>query len=364
MTVTAVGACGSSCVYNPDEKNQELMDLCYQVGRSRRKNFRTKIRGLIKRGADPLYIEIDEYKRIDSALDFLFKSKNRENLDLIKLCLGSPCVNEKTLNAYGRGIRILNQYICRESRERDGWGDSVVQILLEKGLDINNLHEEGSPLLAAVSNQMYEIVEILLQAGINPTHVDKRGRNALHLLNSDQAHRCMQILLHYQVPLEGKDKDGNTPLLAVARTRNRQFLVSWLLQEGADLSARNNKGKNFLDVGYSENRFFPACAEEHNPFLLHYYFYPECKRWADGQLQRDDLFETTRSLVLQVQEKSRDHFRGSLMNVAISAVLQHRINYRAAGCVPLELQEVIAELFSQKLQYEAERLQPVERVPF
>ena len=97
---------------------------------------------------------------------------------------------------------------------------------------------------------------------------DSDGRYPVHsaaLSGASLSHGNADVLAYYVEEL-GKpeditlrDYDDNTPLHAAAWWGN-PYTAEWLLQKGADVTARNKKGKTPLDVAHKRCK---TILEEH-----------------------------------------------------------------------------------------------------
>jgi len=164
----------------------------------------------------------------------------------------------------------------------------AVASLIERGADVNALHEGATPLYRATLAADVEIVELLLSRGadVNAPSSDRdlplrtanrfanaqgafevverlmaasAGRNArtaeklapLHAANAMQAQintvQIVRTLLARGARVDARDSAGNTPLFWAGLGYN-QSGAELLLQRGADVNARNNGGFTALDA--------------------------------------------------------------------------------------------------------------------
>ena len=93
------------------------------------------------------------------------------------------------------------------------------------------------------------ICDFLLSKGSDVTSVDANGCTSLHLAAKAGSLKTVKVLLGCLLPstLERKDTRDNTPL-HVACKHNRLDVLKFLLDKGADVTARNNRNMTCLDV--------------------------------------------------------------------------------------------------------------------
>lgn len=168
---------------------------------------------------------------------------------------------------------------------------SAIELLLASGVDINEQTRFGAPLLAAARYQwLYSeerrtresenAVKILLEKGADPNTRDSDGRNALMVMSMElrpAASRGVrrgvlgrgvldgvrngvifvedgnpvqligESLLQAGCDVNAVDSIGRTPLMYAVHY-NRPTAVRLLLEGGADIKARDNKGMTALDL--------------------------------------------------------------------------------------------------------------------
>ena len=125
-----------------------------------------------------------------------------------------------------------------------------VKKFLRYGFDINtvfDLHKE-TPLMLAVNERDYYLVEFLLEKGANLNARDWDGQTALHKsswLNGDLD--ILELLIEYGANVDAIDKHRRTPLMIAAGV-NRTDIVKFLIGHGANVNARNDNGSTALII--------------------------------------------------------------------------------------------------------------------
>lgn len=152
---------------------------------------------------------------------------------------------------------------------------SMVIALLEKRPDLNTQNSIGdTPLIIASSRGYSAIVQCLLTAGASPTLKTHLGKTAFQLTRETQ---CRELLaankqeynellfeavqncdelavdrsLAKGADINSTDSAGHTALMLASR-RGRVKIVDTLLEAGADLSLKNDKGKTALQSTFNQ----------------------------------------------------------------------------------------------------------------
>jgi len=100
-----------------------------------------------------------------------------------------------------------------------------------------------------ISLNFSKTCEFLISKGSDVTFGDGNGCTALHLAVKAGSLNTVKVLLHCLLPstLEHKDSSQSTPL-HVACMHNRRDILKFLLDRGADVTARNRRNMTCLDV--------------------------------------------------------------------------------------------------------------------
>lgn len=111
---------------------------------------------------------------------------------------------------------------------------------LGSGVDINLQNEKfgQTPLVLAVYNEHYEMVEFLLSNGADANIKMSNGQTAIFIAAYLGENKTILTLLRHGALLNLSDKEGNTPLHRAAEGGSASA-VALLLQNGAKVDALN-----------------------------------------------------------------------------------------------------------------------------
>ena len=123
----------------------------------------------------------------------------------------------------------------------------AVQLLLEKGADIEGQSDRGTPLIVAALYGYEGTVKLLLEKGANIEARNKYGSTPLSVATMNGYEGIVKLLIDRGANIEGKDKKWNTPLMCAAR-QDYWRIVEYLLWKGADVEARNKDGSTALMI--------------------------------------------------------------------------------------------------------------------
>jgi len=114
--------------------------------------------------------------------------------------------------------------------------------LISGGADVNELSVDGTTALHwAVYRKDLELVQMLLAEGANPNIRNDYGATPMSVASEHGIHSIMQALLDAGGDAESPNSEGQTLLMAVARTGNTDT-ASLLLGKGANVNAKENWG--------------------------------------------------------------------------------------------------------------------------
>ncbi|XP_069836682.1 nuclear factor NF-kappa-B p100 subunit [Dendropsophus ebraccatus] len=127
----------------------------------------------------------------------------------------------------------------------------------------NNLHQ--TPLHLGVITRQYQIVNVLLKAGADPTVLDRYGNSLLHLAVQAADVRMLQVLLEntvsaYKTLLNMPDYNGLYPVHWAVKVKSEKCL-EMLVRSGADVNAAERKsGRSPLHIAVEMDNFNMAIS--------------------------------------------------------------------------------------------------------
>ena len=175
--------------------------------------------------------------------------------------LTSPMEKESHDKAVNRAKRpYLRPKLCSASQEGDV---EKVRSLLAQGSSIHESSEdlvdyERDAFLLAAFNGRLEVLKLLIQHNCDVSKRDLNGCTALHLICQDPEIKPKPVieslvifLLDHGVPLEAKNRNGNTAVILSAYTR-KISIAECLLDYGADIHCANIDGSTALHFAVSK----------------------------------------------------------------------------------------------------------------
>lgn len=130
----------------------------------------------------------------------------------------------------------------------------IIRELVRRGSDIEI--RDGfarTPLIVVSSkfniNSMIELIKL----GAKVNAIDGHGDNSLHITCRKGYYQGSMILIEAGIDINAKNEADDTPLHYAAKedSMNRCYQTNFikkLIESGADVSVKNNKGQTFLDL--------------------------------------------------------------------------------------------------------------------
>lgn len=111
-----------------------------------------------------LFNDLFNEKMMSSHHDFAQRAlREADNLAFLNEVLKKIQLNEITLNVNSKGLTLL--HVAASSRHDIG----LVKLLIEKGMNVNQIDDDATPLHFAVTDGHLESVRLLVEAGALPS---------------------------------------------------------------------------------------------------------------------------------------------------------------------------------------------------
>lgn len=180
--------------------------------------------------------------------DALISAVKSSSINIVKLFLEQYKIKNYDLNyvAFLKASEIGNS--------------TIIRLFLEYGYNVDELVKKypdsdyvSFSLLEAVKTNNIEIVRLLIDSGAKPNLNDY---NALVSATLNRYNKLVALLLPYCKNINWQDANGNTFLMNMSGYSSDSesfraktlYLIRLYKNYGADLSIRNNKGQNLVDV--------------------------------------------------------------------------------------------------------------------
>ncbi|WP_353279656.1 ankyrin repeat domain-containing protein [Wolbachia endosymbiont (group B) of Xanthorhoe designata] len=119
--------------------------------------------------------------------------------------------------------------------------EGIVEILLEKGANVNGKSSFGVvPLHLAAKNGNENVVNALIIEGANVNEKNMNGLTALHLAASSGCESVVKVLLQAEANVNAVDKNGKTP---VDYAKSKNVIKALLEAGGGSFLKASRKGK-------------------------------------------------------------------------------------------------------------------------
>lgn len=184
-----------------------------------------------------------------AVLDYLL-SKNPEKKSIagaLSVAAGQGNRIDFVRDLLDRGVDVNSEFGGTPLMEAAYYGNlDTLKLLLERGANVKAVDKDGETVLhfaARGLGSQVEIVEILLGSGANVNAQDHDGRTPL--LDGLQNPEVTRLLLTQDVDVKLRTKDGLTVLHAAAG-QNIPWLIKPLIDRGAEVNARNDRGETPL----------------------------------------------------------------------------------------------------------------------
>eukprot|EP00746_Dinoflagellata_sp_MGD_P020683 gnl/MRDRNA2_/MRDRNA2_148244_c0_seq1.p1 gnl/MRDRNA2_/MRDRNA2_148244_c0~~gnl/MRDRNA2_/MRDRNA2_148244_c0_seq1.p1 ORF type:complete len:381 (+),score=80.35 gnl/MRDRNA2_/MRDRNA2_148244_c0_seq1:106-1143(+) len=208
---------------------------------------RTQVTEMMQRKPALLQDEVSDGRRLGHVL---FRELAHTMPDLDWVLREAAKLDPESVNVQDRKGRTLLHECVGLNRQ------PVAKTLLSLRADVEISDKQGrTPFMEAAWLGKVALVEVLLQHGVSPSHVDLSGRSALHITT---AATMVKVLLTARADVNLRDEDGKTPLFnALFRPAQMEERVQLLLKAGAEPNVADNRGRRPLHeaAGLGRNTF-------------------------------------------------------------------------------------------------------------
>ncbi|XP_076254734.1 ankyrin repeat domain-containing protein 16-like isoform X2 [Rhynchophorus ferrugineus] len=160
------------------------------------------------------------------------------------------CSFDANVNVIRRGDWTPLMLACTKIKSDINY--KIVVKLVEKGAHINAQNKDGWTCAHILAREgCIEIYDHLISNGLNVNIKTKNGRTALHIACLHGHKDLIAILLKY-IDINTTDNCGNTPLHEAILGKNIE-IATMLIQNGAEIKAKNNSDFNLLHLAASQD---------------------------------------------------------------------------------------------------------------
>ncbi|MEE9443648.1 MAG: ankyrin repeat domain-containing protein [candidate division Zixibacteria bacterium] len=133
----------------------------------------------------------------------------------------------------------------------------IVELLLDRGADLEAIDVDGdTPLMGAAIRGHSEIFKMLLSRGADVDILNINENGVLHYAAMGGSVEIVDLLLDRGQNINtqvAQNQGGFTPLI-MAVFRNKQEVVKFLLEKGADIEISDSYGRTPLSIAVQENK--------------------------------------------------------------------------------------------------------------
>lgn len=166
-------------------------------------------------------------------LHYAVQNKNYEIVEYI-------CENTKEI--YDENLQLENAFHLAASNG----DDLLLEYFNERGFNINQVSNVGTPLHHAVVNDRSDVIKYLLRMGANMFAKNKGDVNAVELAVEEGRIEIVKEFLTNNYDINTCRNKMKATLLYRAANRNQLDIVKYLIQEGANVNLKDTNGRGPL----------------------------------------------------------------------------------------------------------------------
>eukprot|EP01038_Epipyxis_sp_PR26KG_P015518 gene15518-20946_t len=216
--------------------------------------------------------EAKKYIKLGGKVNYFYRPEDQKNslhiaaenghVDMVRLLLEHGAVVD-SLVATSKSTSLILAGRGNKSE--------ILKVLLEAGANIHAENAFGNTAFHEACREGYEkSIEILLAAGSNINGENHKGSTPLHFFcygsSKTNTLEGMQKLIEFGADIHSRDHQGLTPCL-VCCASGRMDLLQFLLEKGADPTAKDNTDRNGHDIAlFYRQEQMAKFFEEESPY--------------------------------------------------------------------------------------------------
>lgn len=220
-----------------------------------------------KEGRNPLHAIASDSDDLKLLQYFIDKGVDADQTDKAGR---TPFMNAATGNEL-EVVQFLSEYV-KDMNAQDENGRSaltmavngndtdVIEFLIKNGADVSVKDTDGNTLAYYLMNnfdakdpEAFEKKFTLLnKKGLSLTEPQQNGNTLLHLATKNNAMALLKRLEDFNIDINKKNDEGNTALHLAAMTSDKDIVLKYLIDQGADKNAKTEFEESVYDLA-SEN---------------------------------------------------------------------------------------------------------------
>ncbi len=163
--------------------------------------------------------------------------------------LAASCADSREAARAGLARRHI-EYTTEEFVQRAAQGDiGAVHLFLISGMNADEPSPDGRlALVEAVAAGQTDMVRALLVKGADPNATDGNGMSPLLAAAANGSAHLAKLLINAGAVIDAPEGAGGATALMAAAENGHTQTVEFLLDKGADVSARNREGASAIEL--------------------------------------------------------------------------------------------------------------------
>lgn len=163
-----------------------------------------------------------------------------QDLDLAKTIIDKNigCINSEDING---------KTILAEACLHDSYKDvKLIEFLLDNKVKLSYNDDEDLVIMDVVKKGYADVVACFVDKKVDVDEMDKRGNSLLTYACAYGYKDIVRCLVEHGAHVNHRTKEGRTPLMYAVGSSQDAGLVEYLIQNGADINAKDNYGNSVL----------------------------------------------------------------------------------------------------------------------